>query len=371
MHVVNELLLIILALGLAGINTLWIFLLWRGQRKMTSSMSHINAVAQRLDREMGQHRYALALMRQLLKDMPPQEEDPKLDQELLDNAVTFLDEFIKPADAVEPVAEVVATPEAGQKNLPEKAIDNDKLTDNDILQFIKKAVTSNTIAICEQPIVTLPGRQSRYHEIFSRILVGSGYIPAQKFITVAKNNNMIGAVDNLLLLRCLQILKDRATTEQNAEFFINISAKTLGNKNYIKNLVDFLAANPKLSSRLIFEMTQADSMTITANARNVIEGLALLGCRFSMDQITIFGMDNTRLLDQHISFVKLDAGALEREMGDSSGRKRIKKIKNMLDAQGVNVIIEKVENEKQLFGLLDLHADFGQGYLFGKPTLLQ
>lgn len=355
----NETLLLILAIGLTCVNTLWIFLLWRGQYKSSLKIGHVNAVTQRLDREMGQHRYAIAVMRQLLKDMPPHEEDPKLDQALLENAVTFLDEFMEGPEA------------AAQNTEAQTQLSEEKLSDNDVLQFIKKAVISNTIAICEQPIVTLPGRQPRYYEIFSRILVGNGYIPAQKFITIAKNNNMIGAVDNLLLLRCLQMLNERLKVEQSVEFFINISAKTLGNKNYIKNLVDFLAANPKLSSRLIFEMTQHESLTLSANTRNVIEGLALLGCRFSMDQITMFGMDNNRLLDQHISFVKLDAGALEREMSDSAGRKRIKKIKTTLDSQGITVIIEKVENEKQLFGLLDLHADYGQGYLFGKPALVQ
>lgn len=353
----NETLLLILVLGLTCVNTLWIFLLWRGQEKAANNLLHTHSIAQRLEREMGQHRYAMAVMSQLIRDMPPQEVDPKLDQTVLQTAVTFLEEFV---DQSEPT----------EKQGKQKNVSSDKLSDNDILQFVKKAVISNTIAICSQPIVTLPDRGPRYYEIFSRIGVGDGFIPAQKFITVAKNNNMIGAIDNLLLLRCLQMLKERSKTEQTAEFFINISAKTLGNKDYIKNLVDFLAANPKLSSRLIFEMTQQESLALSANTRNVIEGLALLGCRFSMDQITIFGMDNNRLLDQHISFVKLDARALEKEMENSAGRKRIKKIKTTLDSQGINVIIEKVENEKQLFGLLDLHADLGQGYLFGKPELV-
>lgn len=354
----SETLLLVLVLGLTFVNTLWIFLLWRAMDRNAINIQQNQSGIQRIEREVNHHRYALAVLSKVMKEIPPQEDDPVLDQAVLQNAMAFLEEFAEDSNA---------------QGLNDQAqeISPDKLSDNDVLQFIKKAVLSNTIAICEQPIVTLPERQPRYHEIFSRIRVGNGYIPAQKFITVAKNNNMIGALDNLLLLRCLQILKMRSKTDQTSEFFINISAKTLGNKQYIKNLVDFLAANPKLSSRLIFEMTQQESLTLSANTRNVIDGLALLGCRFSMDQITIFGIDNNRLLDQHISFVKLDAGALEKEMSSIAGRKRIRKIKTTLDSQGINVIIEKVENEKQLFGLLDLHADLGQGYLFGKPNLLQ
>lgn len=354
----NETLLLILALGLSCVNSLWIFLLWRGIDRNALNIQQNQSAAQRLDREVGHHRYALAVLSKAIKDIPPQEDDPVLDQAVLQNAMTFLEEF----------ADEEAVPVLGNDD---KDVSDDKLSDNDVLQFIKKAVLSNTIALSQQPIVTLPDRHTRYFEIFSRIRVGNGYIPAQKFITVAKNNNMIGALDNLLLLRCLQMLKGRAQTDQHTEFFINISAKTLGNKHYIKNLVEFLTANPKLSSRLIFEMTQQESLTLSVNTRNVIDGLALLGCRFSMDQITIFGIDNNRLLDQHISFVKFDATALEQEMSNIAGRRRIKKIKTTLDSQGINVIIEKVENEKQLFGLLELHADLGQGYLFGKPNMVQ
>ena len=44
-------------------------------------------------------------------------------------------------------------------------------------------------------------------------------------------------------------------------------------------------------------------------------------------------------------------------------------IKKWLDRDGLDLIVEKIEDEKQLVELLDFGIDFGQGYLFGEPRL--
>lgn len=44
-------------------------------------------------------------------------------------------------------------------------------------------------------------------------------------------------------------------------------------------------------------------------------------------------------------------------------------IKKWLDRDGLDLIVEKIKNEKQLVELLDFGIDYGQGYLFGEPRL--
>ncbi|MDB5477573.1 MAG: diguanylate phosphodiesterase, partial [Alphaproteobacteria bacterium] len=333
--------------GISLVNAVVALVLWRRLAALGKSLRQVSTGLQRTEREIGQHRFVLATLSGLHKKS---EDLEKKDVEPAEAAM------VEEA-AVEPPAEENLT--AGLK-------------DGEILNFVKKALQNDQVSILHQPIVTLPDRTVRYYEVYSRILLGDqGFIPAQKFISVAKNNNLIGAVDNLLLLRCLKILKNGPFKEQNAQFFINISIQTLCEKTYVKDLVDFLGANPRLSSRLIFEITQKDSLSMNPLAKKVMEGMALLGCRFSMDQVTILGMDINRLLDQNIAFVKMDVKALENEMSNSHAKMRIKRIKNHLDANGIQVILEKVENEKQLLGLVDLQADYGQGFLFGRPAPLE
>jgi cyclic-di-GMP phosphodiesterase TipF (flagellum assembly factor) len=81
----------------------------------------------------------------------------------------------------------------------------------------------------------------------------------------------------------------------------------------------------------------------------------------------LLGLDVDRLVDQNISFVKLNVDMISKEMQEVEKRGRLKKLKTMLETSGITVIMEKIENERQLLPLVDLYVDYAQGYLFGKP----
>ena len=354
-----------LALIWLALNTGFMIFLWRRLKRQRILLHALHTMAQRQDRDIAQQRYAIAMVRQLTGGGDPADQQQnRTEEEVMADAVKELEDTVQTLSP-----EIAPDVSVAKAHDPSKAL---KMSDTHILQSVHKALKENRIAISRQPVVVLPDRDVRYYEVFSRIHVGEeGFIPAQSFISVAKNNRLIAGLDNVLLLRCLQMIKATSDKKPAADYFINISAQTLGNKNYIRSLVDFLAINPKLATRLVFEITQEDSMNLSGVARNVMENLALLGCRFSMDQIKMLGMDVDRLLEQSISFVKLDARGLQKEMDNMENRKRIRKIKNTLDGHGIQTILEKVENEKQFFTMLDLCIDLGQGYFFGQPELLE
>ena len=45
--------------------------------------------------------------------------------------------------------------------------------------------------------------------------------------------------------------------------------------------------------------------------------------------------------------------------------------KKLLERHGLNLIAERVEDEKTVVQLLDYTVDFGQGYLFGEPRAVR
>lgn len=337
---------------------------WRRFRVTERQLERLSAALQRQERAIAQQRYALAAIRQIKAGTEAEGEDIQQEANDLDKAFAQASEDVAAAPEVEQApAELTQTV---QKNKTLAALGH--LKEAEILQFLQKAVKNNQISVMMQPIVNLPQREPKFFEMFSRIEVaGEGYISAGQFISVARSNNLMAAIDHLLLLRCLQILKQSAQAESPHGFFVNIAAQTLNSTKYLKGLIEFLQANPKLSSRLIFEMTQSDSLQLNAEAKRVMEALSLLGCRFSMDQVKIFGIDIDRLVDCNIGFVKLDANAMSKDAKDSESHRRFKKIKNLLDAQGIQVILEKVEHERQILNVLDLNIDYGQGYLFAAP----
>ena len=124
-----------------------------------------------------------------------------------------------------------------------------------------------------------------------------------------------------------------------------------------------------LASSLIFEFTQADLATHDRGTERNLAQLSELGFRFSVDGVTSLDIDVESLIQRRISFLKIDAGTALETLQDADASLQLHRMKRALDRAGINLIVEKIEQEEQLIELLDYGIDFGQGYLFGTPRL--
>ena len=97
--------------------------------------------------------------------------------------------------------------------------------------------------------------------------------------------------------------------------------------------------------------------------------MAELGFRFSLDQVTHLNLNFSSLAARSFRFVKVDARFLLDSSADIKSDIAVADIKHQLDRYGLNMIVEKIEQESDLVELLDFEVDFGQGFLFGEPRL--
>lgn len=246
----------------------------------------------------------------------------------------------------------------------------DKFSDTVILELIRHTVRHDHLDVFVQPIVGLPQRKLRMYEVFARLRASAGsYIPAGRYLDLAQKEALVPAIDNLLLLRCLQILRDRRDDMMDIPYVLNISTATLNDTGFMNDLVTFLAQYRRLAGRLIFEMPLQDIENATRALGELLDGLSQLGCRFSVDQVRKRRIDINMLKAHHIRFLKLDAGWLLREAQQDGGAARVIKLKKQVDKAGLDLIVEKIERDSELRELLDYGIDFGQGFLFGKPDL--
>lgn len=244
------------------------------------------------------------------------------------------------------------------------------LTDEQVMLFVQHAVQQDSIDLFLQPIVNLPQRKPRFFEMLSRIRIsGEIYLPAGRYIAVAMKHDMVPVIDNLLLLRALQFIRDAGDDgAAGRAWFCNITSLTLNDPKFMGDLVEFIAAYRTLAPRLVFEFNQQDLATMRAESLPVLDGLSRLGCRFSMDRVRELSFDFAHLEARHVRFVKVEAALIIAEMKEIGGLKRVQRLKAELDSRGIDLIVEKIESERQLVQLLDIEIDYGQGYLFGKPT---
>ena len=240
----------------------------------------------------------------------------------------------------------------------------ENLSDEEILETVRAALRNDQVDLVLQPIVSLPQRKRRFYECFSRLRTQDGtMILPEQYIALAERDKHITAIDNMLLFRCVQLIRKIHRKNQNLDFFCNISPYTLGDTDFFKDFLDFLDTNQELAGHLVFEFSQADFARWSRAGAGLLERLAQLGCRISLDQVRDVELDPDELAARRVSFVKVEAKLLLEALGQRGDLLRA------LRRREIDLIVEKVEDEARLLELLDYEVDFGQGYLFGEPRL--
>jgi cyclic-di-GMP phosphodiesterase TipF (flagellum assembly factor) len=244
------------------------------------------------------------------------------------------------------------------------------LDDSAVLDIVRDALNEERVDLYLQPIVSLPQRRRRYYECFSRIRAADGtQITPEQYLGVAKREGLLPAIDNMLLFRCIQLVRRARKGHLDVGFFCNIASHSLADARFFDDFLEFLSDNPTLGQGLIFEFGQDDLAQANEIARRPIVNLASLGYRFSLDRVTDTALDTRGLAGMGFRFVKIEANTLLGKIRGPNPALDMQAFRLSLDRAGIDLIVEKIEAEDTLRELLDYNIDFGQGYLFGEPRL--
>jgi len=242
--------------------------------------------------------------------------------------------------------------------------------DAEVLDIVQDALRESRVDLFLQPIVSLPQRRPRFYECFTRIRAADGsMITPERYIGIAEQEGLVAAIDNMLLFRAVQVLRQRRPGRGEFGFFCNISNHSLTDVDFFNQFIEFLSEHRSLANNLMFEFAQADIKRGDAKTGHALAQLSHLGFRFSLDQAYDVDLDLDGLAKRGFKFVKLDATLLLDTLQRRVGSLDMVDFKRRLDRVAMDLIVEKIETEDQLRDLLDYGIDFGQGYLFGEPKL--
>lgn len=244
--------------------------------------------------------------------------------------------------------------------------------DAEILTFLDRAVKEDRVQLFIQPTVRLPQRIPAFYECFSRITDNEGnIIRPEQYLPVSDAAGLTAALDNLLLFRCIQLVRQTRREQPNILFFCNISNKTLTDIEFFTDFIDFMANNTQLASSLVFEFSQQTIEDSTFEIQTNLKRLAGLGFRLAVDQLKDLNFDLSTLSSKGFKFIKIDAHLLHEVAKGENALINMNSLKGAMDRQAMDLIVEKIETEEMLVELLDLKIDFGQGYLFGEPKAVK
>ncbi|WP_085783435.1 EAL domain-containing protein [Candidatus Nucleicultrix amoebiphila] len=244
-----------------------------------------------------------------------------------------------------------------------------QLSREELLGEIHHALKQDKIEMLLQPIVSLPQRKNRYIECFSRIHSHNNYIliPDQ-YLQIAEEESLIRIIDNTLLFKCINLLRKSQKKDLNLGFFCNVSLKTLEDSDFLQGLVEFIELNQNLAQNLTFELDAACLTESPDHTLKTIKQLSKFGCQFSLEHLKSLDLDFDQLYAHQIRFLKIDQNILASYVKNHS-LDAIRAFKKKAYSKYVDLIVSKIETENDLAQVTDMECDYGQGYLFGMPTL--
>ncbi|MDE2164079.1 MAG: EAL domain-containing protein [Alphaproteobacteria bacterium] len=246
------------------------------------------------------------------------------------------------------------------------------LGEPELLETIRASLEENRVDLYLQPIVSLPQRKLRFYEALSRLRAedGSVIMPAQ-YIKVAAPAGLMSVVDNLLLFRCVQIVRKLTQKHAGIGVFCNISGDTLRDAEFFPQFLEYMLHNRDLSSQIVFEFSQSAVLKAGQEGEANLNYLSGLGFALSMDHVETLALDFGKLKGMGFKHLKVRADTLTRGMGMAQSAVAAEDFKKLLERHGMNLIAEHVEQEKTVVQLLDYAVDYAQGYLFGEPRAVR
>lgn len=238
-----------------------------------------------------------------------------------------------------------------------------------IKRQLQSAIDGDLLKVDFQPIVDLKSRDSIGFEALVRIRDFEGaWMAPIEFISVAESVGLIDQMGDLVLRRCLAVLKLTENTAPDLVISINISPLQVCREGLAGRMIAIAERYEVDLGRLAVEVTESVLIDRPRTAINELNTLRAVGCRVYLDDFGTGYSSMSWLSQLPIDAIKIDrsftAGLL------SHPRRRVvvdSMIRLSLDL-GLDVIAEGVELEAQAEALLAMGCLKGQGFLFGHPA---
>lgn len=238
-----------------------------------------------------------------------------------------------------------------------------------IKRQLQSAIDGDLLKVDFQPIVDLKSQDSIGFEALVRIRDFEGaWMAPIEFISVAESVGLIDQMADLVLRRCLAVLKLTENTAPDLVISINISPMQVCREGLAGRMIAIAERYEVDLGRLAVEVTESVLIDRPRTAINELNILRSVGCRVCLDDFGTGYSSMSWLSQLPIDAIKIDrsftAGLL------NCPRRRVvveSMIRLSLDL-GLDVIAEGVELEAQAEALLAMGCLKGQGFLFGHPA---
>jgi len=241
-----------------------------------------------------------------------------------------------------------------------------RVADHAQFEAVRAAVADNRVDLHAREIVALPGHQTGLVDVFGQVRDARGAVlAAEDYLPAAARAGKAGPLDNLLLLRSTQLLRQIRRAGALPPGLLRISPNSLRDGDFFPQFVDFLEHNGDLNEVVIFALGEAAFEDLVKSSNPGLARLAAIGFTFCLDGITRLDHDAEALGALNVRYLRLAASDLFDDP-EAAGA-----LASRLEAAGIALIVDDVEDEETEAVLLENGIRLGGGPLYGshRPAL--
>jgi len=233
---------------------------------------------------------------------------------------------------------------------------------------IRWALSEDRFRLYYQPVVDLRSGLITHYEVLLRMLGEDGeLITPAAFIETAERFGLIREIDKWVVQTAIRRQGQSVAEAKPVSLAINLSGRHFGSQDMltlVKETIDKYQADP---GSLMFEVTETEAVENLHKAREFINALRRLGCRFALDDFGIGFSSFQYLRNLPVDYVKIDGSFVRNLHVDADDRIFVKAIAELAHGLGIPCIAEFVENGHIVTVLKELGVHLGQGYHLARP----
>lgn len=195
-----------------------------------------------------------------------------------------------------------------------------------------------------------------------------GLISPATFIPVAERTGLINRIGDWVLE---QVCEDLTTlADDRLVISINRSEREFTHQKDGNHWLSILSRHSIAPKRIVFEITESLFMTDKDKQKSLILSMREAGIRFAIDDFGT-GYSSLNYLQHYpVDFLKVDRSFLEQIPENTQQTALIDAMLRVAHALGIETVAEGVERKEQYQRLVELGADYVQGFYLAKPMRL-
>ncbi|AXI00369.1 EAL domain-containing protein [Sporosarcina sp. PTS2304] len=196
-----------------------------------------------------------------------------------------------------------------------------------------------------------------------------GIIPPMKFIPLAEETKIIVPLGEWILREVCKQAQAEIAEGSFCRFAVNVSTVQIKEDGYVDSVLNIINEFGIPADMLELELTESSFMD-TEGMKEEIQKLRNAGLSVAIDDFGTGYSTFSYIKELPADTLKIDMAFVRDILENENSQAIIKAIVTLADTAGLNVVAEGIEKKEQADMLYSLGCREGQGYYYGRPTIL-